>query len=65
MFAFIAAFAIFWLLVLSYLSYMLVRGHEQERYRYEELVIPCLIFAWLNVLGSLLYWGISSLLTKD
>jgi hypothetical protein len=65
MFTLIAACAIFWLLVFSYISYMLVRGHEQERYRYEELVIPCLIFAWLSVLGSLLYWGVSSLLTRD
>jgi hypothetical protein len=58
---FITAFAIFWLLVFSFLSYMLVRGHERERYRYEELVMPCLILAWLNILGSLLYWAISSL----
>ena len=63
--ALIATFAIFWLLVLSVISYMLVRGHEKERYRYEELVIPCLIFAWLNVVGSLLYWGITSLFSGD
>jgi hypothetical protein len=51
MFALIAAFAIFWLLVYSYLSYMLVRGHEMERYKYEELVMPCLIIAWINILA--------------
>ena len=61
MFALIAAFAIFWLLVFSYLSYMLVRGHEMERYKYEELVMPCLIIAWINIIGALLYWGITRL----
>ena len=58
---FIAGFAIFWLLIFSSISYMLVRGHERERHKYEELVMPCLILAWLNILGSLLYWAISSL----
>jgi hypothetical protein len=61
MVGFLAAFAFFWLLVLSYLSYMLVRGHERERHKYEELVIPCLVLAWINILVLLGYWVISSL----
>lgn len=65
MFGLIAAFAIFWLLVFSVISYMLVRGNEQERFRYEELVMPCLILAWLNIIGALLFWAITGLLSNE
>ena len=36
-------------------------GHEMERYKYEELVMPCLIIAWINIGGALLYWAVTSL----
>ena len=47
--------ALFWLLILSIVSYALAHGNEADKERYAKVVVPFLILAWVGTAGIALF----------